>query len=446
MLVYIAVNICMMMIFIYFSDSLLPPRFSEKIHRALLSAAVLLCAAYVIAYDFYVQDTFSAYVMVIRVFALSAAYMCVLFLLYRDRLCRVSAVSALCLFLNVCSNAVTSAFYLVDWNGGELPLLGDAALQAGDAVLATGLTQLALMTLLAWVTARYLKKIPPELPARYWYTLTLLECVILLATGVLWDILLTVPAESLLYIYAAILFLGLMCAGILAIVLFGGVTEFYTRRQQFILLAAQNDALAQRLETEHSLNESLRGFKHEMNSLLTAVYALLENQKYDEAKRTVSEKIELLAGSDYESYTENYMIDALLNYKTAHIKKLGIPLKTQLAHLSPELAYDPADVCSILLNLLDNAIEANMRMEKSAESRYIYIKICTYKQYVCIIIKNAYSGGLRVQNGQLATSKADGWLHGCGLKNIGCAVDKYSGIFDYSYSNGEFTAKVMLPV
>ena len=97
-------------------------------------------------------------------------------------------------------------------------------------------------------------------------------------------------------------------------------------------------------------------------------------------------------------------------------------------------------LCTILLNLLDNAITASLH-EPDAD---IHISIRCVQKYLVCKIKNKCSYNVLEQNPNLATTKQDITHHGFGIKIIRETVEKNNGILNFNYNDHYFTATVML--
>lgn len=138
-----------------------------------------------------------------------------------------------------------------------------------------------------------------------------------------------------------------------------------------------------------------------------------------------------------------YLIDAILNYGIALCKKNNIKVKFRIDSI-PTLNISPPDLSSILSNIFDNAVEANLKIEES--KRFFSIQVFCYKNYLSVIAKNPYEHVLLECNGLLLTDKLDNGQHGYGLKSIKITAEKYRGTFEYKTHNNIFTVIVMLPL
>ena len=109
-----------------------------------------------------------------------------------------------------------------------------------------------------------------------------------------------------------------------------------------------------------------------------------------------------------------------------------------------ELNVDTADLCIILGNLLDNAIEA---AEKCEKEKRIRLKILYGNRNIRIEIANTFDGEIhRMENGMYMTSKKDAKRHGIGLQSVQKCIDKYKGKLetDRSAEGDYFIVRVLL--
>ena len=150
-------------------------------------------------------------------------------------------------------------------------------------------------------------------------------------------------------------------------------------------------------------------------------------------------------GSQMQSLSEissgNLLMDYILTSKIQEAHKLDI--KTYVEVLVPEnLPISDDNLCTILLNLLDNAIEASSQEENP--DIQIIIK-CNGNYLICRIL-NKVSSDILKENPSLATTKEDKDFHGQGLNIVKDTVKKNNGIFRYAIEGDYFCVTVMMPL
>ena len=115
---------------------------------------------------------------------------------------------------------------------------------------------------------------------------------------------------------------------------------------------------------------------------------------------------------------------------------------SESVHYSPGCAFDPMDLCILLGNLLDNAIEANSKVK--SEDRFVSLTMMQQERWLSITVKNAAVETAVIDGNTIYTTKEQKELHGFGLKSIREIADKYHENCTFCYENGEFTAYVFL--
>ena len=108
-----------------------------------------------------------------------------------------------------------------------------------------------------------------------------------------------------------------------------------------------------------------------------------------------------------------------------------------------QLSIDGADLCIILNNILDNAIEAVRQLPET--QRKIDISVTLVKGSLSIMIQNPYVGEIKTNgSGQIVTNKSDSKNHGIGLMSLQRTVEKYNGEFLINYEAGIFKVMILL--
>lgn len=176
---------------------------------------------------------------------------------------------------------------------------------------------------------------------------------------------------------------------------------------------------------------------HDYKNQLNTIYNLLNEEKTGQAKSYIENLISVIKGENSNIKTKYEVLDAVLNSKITEAKKQNINIYCNI-DLPSSMQVQENDLCTIIYNLLDNAITANMRVENRQE-RYIDIKIKSINKMLFIIIKNNFQA-------ENTENKERDITHGYGISNIKKVVKKYDGILENSISEKEYTAKVMIEI
>lgn len=140
--------------------------------------------------------------------------------------------------------------------------------------------------------------------------------------------------------------------------------------------------------------------------------------------------------------TGNVMVDAILNSKLSLIKSKKIKVNAK-AKVPSELKISEVDLCVIIGNLLDNAMEACLRQPKQ-EDRFIRVFIGVLKDQLYISVSNSAGGEIK-KIGKTYLSSKNSETHGFGLMRIDRLVSKYEGYLNRQNEEGMFATEIMLP-
>lgn len=185
--------------------------------------------------------------------------------------------------------------------------------------------------------------------------------------------------------------------------------------------------LCERHQQERELSIlQLRDVRHNMKNNLVSILAYAENGDNEKIIRFVNEIMEE-GGIKTFSVTNsgNIVIDSLIGYWYAATKKAGIEFSVNL-NIPMEMPFRGADICLILGNLLENAVEAAQRAESE---KYIRIHMKYDKNNLLLFVENNYKGVLiKTKDKRLKSTKTDAGNHGVGLSSVYRIAAKYHGV------------------
>lgn len=204
----------------------------------------------------------------------------------------------------------------------------------------------------------------------------------------------------------------------------------------------QNDLIEKHCEEVENMYRQMRGVKHDLKHHIQTMKAHLIMNQYKELEEYLNELDEDLDIVDTVIKTGNIRIDAVLNSKLAVARARGININAK-AIVPAELEINEVDICVIIGNLLDNAIEA-CEKEKEKDKQFIRVYIDILKQQLYIYISNSMTNDIQKSGGHYITTK-DG-SHGFGLLRIDRVVKKYGGYLNRQHEEGVFATEIMLPL
>ena len=187
--------------------------------------------------------------------------------------------------------------------------------------------------------------------------------------------------------------------------------------------------------------QTVRKLRHDMKNHLNIIGMLIADEKTPEAKNYLTELNQEFAVTA-KSYCSNEVVNAVLNSKEQSAAEAQIRCEFQI-----DLAEDPQmediDLCALLSNTLDNAIEACRKIPE-ASKRFLSVKARCQKGFFSYKVVNSKANEVTEENGCFVTSKKDAGLHGIGLKNVKQIAAKYEGYVEVSYDEHSFTVVVMI--
>ena len=206
--------------------------------------------------------------------------------------------------------------------------------------------------------------------------------------------------------------------------------------------AFQEDVMAHHYAEVKSVYMNMRGWRHDYHNHLQSLKAYLQLGQYEEADAYLFELEKDLDSVDALVKSGNLMVDAILNSKLTIAKQKQIDVQCK-AHVAKHIAIRDIDLCVIIGNLLDNAIEATEVLEES--ERWIDVELARVNQMLLITIKNSSGYRPKMRKGTIISSKKDNtFIHGIGLKNVEKSVLKYNGIFEVGCENNIFEVKIVI--
>ena len=140
----------------------------------------------------------------------------------------------------------------------------------------------------------------------------------------------------------------------------------------------------------------------------------------------------------------NAMADVILSSKMSLAQAHGIDVRVDAhTHIPIKLRISELDLCCVLGNLFDNAIEASLRLPE--EERMIRVYMDTKGAQLYISFTNLAAGGKqKKENGRFRSTKGAG--HGFGLFRIDSVVGRLGGYIRRASEAGAFTTEILLPL
>ena len=203
----------------------------------------------------------------------------------------------------------------------------------------------------------------------------------------------------------------------------------------------QNDLIAKHCEEVQNVYRTMRGWRHDYHNHIQAMLALTD--KPQQLRAYLLKLNSDLTTVDTVIKTGNVMVDAILNSKLSLIQSRQINLHAKVV-VPSDLRISEIDLCTVIGNLLDNAMEACLKQERDSE-RFVRVYIGILKKQLYISVQNS-SGQQIKKSGKTYISTKNSESHGFGLKRIDRIVAKYDGYNNRQNEEGIFATEVLLPL
>ncbi|MCD8382121.1 MAG: ATP-binding protein [Clostridiales bacterium] len=206
--------------------------------------------------------------------------------------------------------------------------------------------------------------------------------------------------------------------------------------------AQMNKSAAQMLTvSEHNLNE-LRKIRHDLDNQYLYMQVLLRNRDYDGLNDYFAE----LLGSfsvPLVSYLDcgNWVLNAILNMENAKAQEMGVVLDPVVA-VPETLPFREVDLCNLLSNVIDNAMEACVA--EHTEKPVVSIVLRLEQDYLYGKIVNPTKKSQAFLEHPVTTTKEDQLHHGKGMSIVRSIVQKYNGHMSNQIEDNMFRVEFLL--
>ena len=186
--------------------------------------------------------------------------------------------------------------------------------------------------------------------------------------------------------------------------------------------------------------QEMKKLKHDFKNEIDTLNELISERKYDIAEAHISELSDFIDKSAAVCYTGNEAVDSLINIKIQTAKQYDIRVIIKIK-IQTSLNANSMELCRIIGNALDNAIEACCKIMDSKVQRFICISIKEIDENMLIEISNTAED---VDTADLSTTKPQQSLHGYGIHSIRASAKRLGGTLHFKYDSGVFVMKLLI--
>ena len=217
--------------------------------------------------------------------------------------------------------------------------------------------------------------------------------------------------------------------------------SFFSKQIDKRIAAYQRELIETHYREVENMYRQIRGWRHDYRNHIQMMKVLVANGDMDALKAYLDELDTDLNTVDTVVKTGNPMADAILNSKISLARSRNIPTQVD-AHIPVKLKMSELDLCCIIGNLFDNAMEASMALPEEKRMIRVYMDMKGTQLYISFTNFTAAKKLSKVGKG-FKTSKGEG--HGFGLVRMDDIVSRYDGYLSRNSEDGAFTTEILIP-
>lgn len=195
----------------------------------------------------------------------------------------------------------------------------------------------------------------------------------------------------------------------------------------------------------HDIQESqikIRKLYHDMSNHISCIENLYGSN--EDANLYIKEIKNELNSSESMILTNSMILDIIINDKKKVCEINNISFDVNINFSKCEF-IEMIDVCSIFSNMIDNAIEACIKVN-DYKNRFIKINGTMVNNMFVMKCENSKVNSINLRKNKILTDKKDKFSHGLGIKSIESCVKKYEGELSIDFSEDKFKMQIYIPL
>ena len=302
------------------------------------------------------------------------------------------------------------------------------------------LSKLGLFLLTFFITKGYRVTHNAHLP---WSILIMPNAVLLMSClFVLVGIRLSMNSSGIQPSKVLVMILGVVIIDAMAVSWVGLVEKMFSEKARRQLLEQKQLVQIQSMESLKEAYAMQRKNAHEFNRHIGMLSELLELGRAEEAKQYLLSVAEKQTNRVLAVNSHNMIVDTIFNRYYYEAQKAGVDMGFSVNDLA-DFKMPAGDSVVLLSNLLENALEACMKVERAPRIEVQFILNAEDKE-VFLSIRNT-SLPVTITQGQIKSTKQSVCEHGYGLKNVQEILCKYDAEFAFEYKEGWFQFSALIP-
>lgn len=186
--------------------------------------------------------------------------------------------------------------------------------------------------------------------------------------------------------------------------------------------------------------EITSAYRHDMRHHMQYLSSCIENGQDRQAQEYIRKISSIIEAGRVTAFCENETTNLILSTYAKRAGDSGILMQVQ-ARLPQLIPVSETDLCVLLSNALENALNACMEQTRKGRAGVIEVSMYEKNRQIFLQIVNSCGGDIVFEDGIPVTDKAG---HGFGIRNICAIVEQYDGMYSFSSKDGQFILRVSI--
>lgn len=243
-------------------------------------------------------------------------------------------------------------------------------------------------------------------------------------------------------VFDTLFFLAFVCLGYFLV--FAGISsasKTISLQYNYKIIENQVELQRQNYKTLHKSLSQSYAFKHDIRHHISAIGSMIQQHKYKNALEYIEQFNQNQLSKTLSNLCNNFVADSIIKYYISIAITKNIELKTNL-NIPDDIGINSLDLCVVLGNCLENAIEACDKLSSGAK-KHIELTSKIIGTHVIFVSTNSFDGKILEIDHVIVSSKQEP-AHGIGLSSIRETVNKYNGNVDIKYTEDTFEIRIIM--
>ena len=217
--------------------------------------------------------------------------------------------------------------------------------------------------------------------------------------------------------------------------------EFFSRKMDKQIASYQQELMETHYHEVDNMYRQIRGWRHDYRNHIQTMKAYAASENWEAIRRYLDLLDDDLAAVDTVIRTGNPMTDAILNSKISLARSKNIQVEAD-AYIPVKLKLSEIDLCCIIGNLFDNAIEASENLPEAQRVIRVYMDMKGTQLYISF---TNFTAGKKIKKEGKRFRSTKGKGRGFGLARMDAIVERLNGYISRNSDDGALTTEILLP-